>query len=58
MAKARIAGYLVATKAYFGVGPVTRVDYRDANGQPVTLAGSKLADLRGEYTYQVSKLGG
>jgi hypothetical protein len=37
---------------------VTRVDYRDANGQPVTLAGSKLADLRGEYTYQVSKLGG
>jgi hypothetical protein len=57
VAKARIAGYLVATKAYFGVGPVTQVDCRDANGEPVTLPGSKLAELQIEYTDQASKLG-
>jgi adenosylhomocysteine nucleosidase len=57
MANARLAGYLVATKAYFGVGPVTQVEYRDGSGQPVTLPGSKLAALQGEYTYDASKLG-
>ena len=57
VANARIAGYLVATKAYFGVGPVTQVEYRDASGQPVTLPGTKLAELQSEYTYQASKLG-
>jgi adenosylhomocysteine nucleosidase len=56
VANARVAGYLVATKAYFGVGPVTQVEYRDAGGQPVTLPGAKLAELH-EYTYQASKLG-
>jgi adenosylhomocysteine nucleosidase len=57
MANARLAGYLVATKAYFGVGPVTQIEYRDASGQPVTMSGSKLAQLQGEYTYGASKLG-
>jgi adenosylhomocysteine nucleosidase len=56
-ANARLAGYLVATKAYFGVGPVTQVEYRDASGQQVTLSGSKLADLQGEYSYDASRLG-
>ena len=56
MANARLAGYLVASKAYFGVGPVTRVEYRDASGQPVTMAGSRLAELQDEYTYEASKL--
>src|SRR5207245_9949911 len=42
MANARLAGYLVATKAYFGVGPVTQVEHRDASGQKVILPGSKL----------------
>ncbi len=57
MANARLAGYLVATKAYFGVGPVTQVEYRDASGQQVTLPGSKLAELQGEYTNEAGKLG-
>jgi adenosylhomocysteine nucleosidase len=57
MANARLAGYLVATKAYFGVGPVPQVEYRDATGRQLTLPGSKLAALQGEYTYDASKLG-
>jgi adenosylhomocysteine nucleosidase len=56
MANARLAGYLVATKAYFGLGPVTQVEYRDPSGQPVTMPGSKLAELQGEYTYGASRI--
>jgi adenosylhomocysteine nucleosidase len=56
-ANARLAGYLVATKAYFGVGPVTQVEYRDPSGQPVTMSASMLAQLQGEYTFAASKLG-
>ncbi len=57
IANARLAGYLVATRAYFDVGPVTQVEYSDASGRQVTLPGSKLAALQGEYTYDASKLG-
>jgi adenosylhomocysteine nucleosidase len=56
-ANARLAGYLVATKAYFGVGPVTQVEYRDPSGQTITMPASKLAELQGEYTFDASKLG-
>jgi hypothetical protein len=33
------------------------VEYRDANGQPVTMPDSKLVALQGEYTDDASRLG-
>lgn len=50
LANARQAGYLVASRAYFTVSPVTKVSYA-RGGATVTLTGSSLRRLTKEYAY-------
>ena len=54
LANARLAGYLVASQAYFSVTPVTKVVYTDANGKTVTLTGRSLVKIAREYTYRAA----
>jgi adenosylhomocysteine nucleosidase len=50
---AKTAGYLIGDRAYFRIGPVTKVTYT-VHGKPHTLSGAALAKLEREYTYGAS----
>jgi adenosylhomocysteine nucleosidase len=54
---ARMAGYVVAQQAWYGIGPVTKVTYTAANGKTKTLSGTALKSLEKEYTFGASKIG-
>jgi adenosylhomocysteine nucleosidase len=54
---ARTAGYLIASKAWFSVGPVTKVTYKSSTGKTATLSGAALSKLEQEYTYGASRIG-
>jgi hypothetical protein len=55
LSNARRAGYLVADKAFYGVGPVTRVAYTAPDGRRRILAGPALARLRAAYGPEASR---
>ncbi|MGD1012489.1 MAG: 5'-methylthioadenosine/S-adenosylhomocysteine nucleosidase [Acidimicrobiales bacterium] len=48
---ARKAGYVIAVKAWYKVGPVTKIEYMVSKGKTRTLSGGALAALEKEYTY-------
>jgi len=54
---ARKAGYVIAVKAWYKVGPVTKIEYMVSKGKTRTLSGGALAALEKEYTYGASKIG-
>lgn len=56
VANARQAGYLIADKAFFKVGPVTEVTFT-SNGTTKTLTGTALAALEAQYSYRARDLG-
>ncbi|PRH80813.1 nucleoside phosphorylase [Streptomyces solincola] len=56
LANARQAGYLIADRVAYGVGPVTEVTYTDPQGRR-SLTGGQLADLRRQYTPGAGGLG-
>ncbi|HEY0277131.1 MAG TPA: hypothetical protein VGC32_02565 [Solirubrobacterales bacterium] len=49
LSNARRAGYLVADKAFYGVGPVRRVAYTAPDGHRHVIAGAALTRLRAAY---------
>jgi adenosylhomocysteine nucleosidase len=48
---ARTAGYMIASRADYGVGPVTGITYRAADGASRSLTPSALARFQREYRY-------
>jgi adenosylhomocysteine nucleosidase len=54
---ARTTGYVIATQAWYSVGPVTKVTFVASDGKTKTLSGSALKVLENEYTYGASKIG-
>jgi adenosylhomocysteine nucleosidase len=54
---ARTAGYMIADKAWFSVGPVTKVTFKTSTGKTTTLSGAALSRLKQEYTYGASTIG-
>jgi adenosylhomocysteine nucleosidase len=54
---ARKAGYVIAVKAWYKVGPVTKIEYMVSKGKTRTLSGGALKALEKEYTYGASKIG-
>jgi adenosylhomocysteine nucleosidase len=51
------SGYIVATRAYYRVTPVSKVEYVNQDGKSVTLTGAALARLEKEYTYAAGAIG-
>jgi adenosylhomocysteine nucleosidase len=56
IANARRAGYLIADKAFFHLGPVTKVTFT-SHRRTETLTGAALAALTAQYSYKASGLG-
>lgn len=54
---ARTDGYVIASGAWFSIGPVTKVAYTASNGKGETLSGAAPRLLEKEYTYAASKIG-
>jgi adenosylhomocysteine nucleosidase len=60
-ANASRAGYLIASKAYYQTGPVTKVVVAGPDGlggKSRTLSAKQLAKLKSEYTYAAGRIGG
>jgi hypothetical protein len=55
IANARRAGYLIADKAFFHLGPVTKVTFT-SHGTTKTLTGASLAALKAQYSYRAGNL--
>lgn len=55
IANARRAGYLIADKAFFHLGPVTKVTFT-SHGTTKTLTGASLATLKAQYSYRAGYL--
>ena len=56
IANARRAGYLIADKVFFHLGPVTKVTFI-SHRRTKTLTGAALAALAAQYSYKASGLG-